>query len=207
MSASASPRADRAPEAPRRPRARLVVISGASGVGKTSVAARLLTDPRFGRVVTATTRASRQGEVDGRDYWFLDAKDFRERLARGEFLEHAEVHGHLYGTPRTGPDRILAQGRHCLLVVDVQGAENIRRAGVDALFVFLRAPNEEELRRRLEGRAQDGRDAIEVRLAASRREEREAGRYDLVVVNDSVEETAQRIAKAVGVDLASPGTP
>src|SRR5262249_18729667 len=115
----------------------LVVLSGPSGVGKTSVAERLLAQPGFARAVTATPRAPRKGERDGVDYVFLDEPTFRARVARGDFLEHAEVHGKLYGTPRESVDGVLRRGLACLLVIDVQGAAALRKAGVEALYVFV----------------------------------------------------------------------
>ena len=140
--------------APSRPasRGRLLVLSGPSGVGKTVVGERILKDPRFGRAITATTRAPREGERDGVDYHFLTVEEFRRRLAAGWFLEHAEVYGRLYGTPVASVEDLRAAGLHCLLVIDVQGAATLRRQGVDALFVFLDPPSLDELARRLAGR-------------------------------------------------------
>ncbi len=104
----------------------LVVLSGPSGVGKSTVAERLLADAAFGRAVTATTRAPRPGEADGIAYHFLTESGFRERLARQEFLEHANVYGRLYGTPLASVHAVLDAGRVCVLVIDVQGAATLR---------------------------------------------------------------------------------
>src|SRR5262245_7961052 len=139
----------------------LVVLSGPSGVGKTTVAKALLLQPGFGRAVTATTRAPRPGETDGVDYHFLDEKRFRADVQAGRFLEWADVHGKLYGTPRASVARVLSEGKACLLVIDVQGAATLRSDAVPALYVFLAPPSAEELERRLRSRATDSAAAIE----------------------------------------------
>jgi guanylate kinase len=182
---------------------RLLVLSGPSGAGKSSLAERLLQDPRFGRALTATTRKPREGEVQGVHYRFLSESEFRDGLTRGSFLEHAEVYGRLYGTPRESPAEVLSSGRHCVLVIDVQGAASVRRVMPEAKFVFVKAPSVAELRRRLALRALDGAEAVERRLAVVERELAEAPSFDLVVVNDDLEKTARQIAGAVDVtDLA-----
>jgi guanylate kinase len=183
---------------------RLLVISGPSGAGKSSLAERLLADPRFGRALTATTRKPRSGEVHEVHYRFLEENAFREGLARGEFLEHAEVYGRLYGTPRETPTAVLSSGRHCVLVIDVQGAASVRREVPAAKFVFVKAPSVAELRRRLSLRALDGPEAMERRLAVVEREMAEAPSFDLVVVNDDLERTARQVAGAVGVNDLAP---
>lgn len=185
---------------------RLVVMSGASGAGKTSVAYRLLEDPRFERAVTATTRAPRPGEQDGVDYHFLAEATFRSRWAADGFLAPAEVYEHLYGTPRENVERIRASGRHCLLVIDVQGVEDLKAQAVEALYVFVDAPSFEELERRLRGRGDDAADRIEARLAAARAELDKKDLFDQVLVNDDVDRAARELAAWLGVeDLASEG--
>jgi len=185
-------------------RGRLLVISGPSGAGKSSIAERLLADPRFGRAITATTRKPRPGEVDGVDYRFLAETAFREGLSKGAFLEHAEVYGRLYGTPRESPEAVLASGRHCVLVLDVQGAASVRALVPEAQLVFVKAPSLDELRRRLATRGLDGADAIDRRLARVDEELAQAGSFDLVVVNDDLERTVRHIAATVGVNDLAP---
>ena len=175
----------------------LVVLSGASGVGKSAIAGRLLRLPEFARTVTATTRAPRPGERDGVDYHFLTDAAFREKVAKGEFLEHAEVHGRLYGTPRDAVEAIVGQGLICLLVIDVQGAATLRRNKVKGRFVFVAPPSEEELERRLRGRGTDSQAAISQRLATARHEMAQSASYDAVVINDDLDRVVREIAALV----------
>lgn len=179
---------------------RLLVISGTSGSGKTTVAEALLRDPRYGRARTATTRAPRAGEIDGVAYDFLTEEAFRAGLARGDFVEHALVYGHLYGTPRANLQAILDSGRNCVLVVDVQGVRNLRQQAIEAFTVFVEAPSPEELRRRLEGRNQDDPETIERRLVAAAKEREEAEDFDLVLVNDVVESAVRHLVARAGLD-------
>jgi guanylate kinase len=175
----------------------LVVLSGPSGVGKTSVADRLLATPGFARAITATTRDPRPGERDGVDYQFLAAPDFASRVARGEFLEHAVVHGRLYGTPRSAVDSVLARGDVCLLVIDVQGAATLRSAGVPALYVFLAPPSWEELERRLRSRGTEPETRVQARLATARAELARQDEFDAVIINDDLDRAVGQIARLV----------
>lgn len=181
----------------RSERGLLVVVSGPSGVGKTTVVERLLESTGYRRAVTATTRAPRPGEEDGTDYHFLDRDEFLAGVAAGRFLEHATVHGHLYGTPREEVERIVGDGGVCLLNVDVQGAAALRGTVEPALFVFLVPPSFAELARRLSGRGTEDRETVERRLAVAREELAREDEYDVVVTNDdldrAVAETAARI--------------
>lgn len=185
-----------------RDAARLVVVSGASGAGKTSVAQRLLQDARFGRAVTATTREPRGAEQDGRDYHFLTAGDFHKRLITGDFLAPAEVYGHWYGTPRENVEGILASGRHCILVIDVQGVEDLQGSDVEALYVFVDAPSFEELQQRLRGRGDDDPEKISARLRAARAELNKKDLFDRVLVNDDIDRAARELAGWLGLELA-----
>ncbi len=184
----------------RRTDGRVIVISGLSGAGKSTIASSLLRDPRMGRARTATTRVPRGSEADGVEYDFLTEEAFRAGLARGDFLEHAEVYGRLYGTPRANLERILASGRDCVLVVDVQGARTLRKLGFEGFYVFVQAPSFEELAARLVRRGEDDPEVIERRLAAAERELAEAEKFDLVLVNDDVDLATRRLADAAGVE-------
>jgi guanylate kinase len=183
------------------PARRLLVISGPSGVGKTTVVDGLLESAAFGRAVTATTRPPRAGEVHGRDYLFLSEAEFRTGIAAGRFLEHATVHGNLYGTPRDQVDAVITSGRTCLLNIDVQGAATLRSAGVDALYVFLAPPSWEALESRLRRRGTEDELVLARRLQNARDELGRQAEYDAVVINDDL---ATAIAQIEG--LAGRGT-
>jgi guanylate kinase len=175
----------------------LVVISGPSGVGKTTVVDRVLAKAGYVRAVTATTRAPREGEVNGRDYVFLDRDDFLSRVARDEFLEHATVHGNLYGTPRAHVTDILERGGVCVLSVDVQGAAQIRGKVGPARFLFIGPPSLEVLEARLRGRGTEDRETADRRLDVARAELARQDEYDRIVVNDDLDRAVEEVTATI----------
>lgn len=166
----------------------LLVVSGPSGVGKTTMVHRIR--ERLGGTfsVSATTRPKGPGETDGLDYLFVSSDQFEDMLQRGEFLEHAEVFGrHAYGTPREPVQQALDQGELIMLDIDVQGAMQVREHLSDAFMIFILPPSEDELYRRLASRGRDDTEAIERRFAEARREiDLATSRtiYDAFIVND-----------------------
>lgn len=164
-----------------------LVVTGPSGVGKTSLCRQILADREdvvFS--VSATTRPQRKGEVHGKDYWFYDEEEFARLAKKGEFVEFAEVHGLKYGTPRTQLDDWLRAGKVVLLDVDVQGGDSMRAAYPSGVFIFIYPPSLEALRERLERRAADSAEVIELRLGDAPDEMARYKDYDYVVVNDEL---------------------
>jgi guanylate kinase len=175
---------------------RLIVLSGASASGKSTLVERLLERPglRVKVSTSATTRSPRPGETPGVSYLFQSVEEFEKGLQRGDFLEWAEVHGHHYGTP-AGPVRAsLAAGICIILVIDVQGAMNVRRKVSNALLIFVHAPSPEVLEARLRSRATDDDATINRRLANARREIAQADRYDYQITNDDLERAVDELA-------------
>jgi guanylate kinase len=154
----------------------------------------LARDPRLWFSVSATTRPRRDGEIAGKDYLFLDRREFERLRDGGGFLEWFDVYGDLYGTPRAPVEEHLAAGDDVLLEVDVQGALAAREAYPDAVLVFIRAPSRQEQRRRLLDRGQDDPEAVERRLSQADAEEALAARFDAVVVNDDPDRAAEEVA-------------
>jgi len=167
----------------------LLVISGPSGAGKGTLYNRVLAaDPTFTFSVSYTTRGPRPGEVDGKDYCFVTEEQFRQMLDRDGFLEHAEVHGHLYGTPRQPVLDALEAGRSVMLDIDPQGALQVMEKMPGCVSVFILPPSFTELRRRLEGRATDAPEVIDQRIARAEFELTYAEKFDQRVVNDVLEQ-------------------
>ena len=173
---------------------KLIVISGPSGAGKSTVVSHAIQgreDVCFSTSVT--TRAPRPGEVDGREYFFIDRERFDEMVAKGELLEHAVYVSNCYGTPRAYVEEKLAEGLNVLLDIEVQGARQVRERMPEAIKIFVVPPTLEELRRRLEGRGTESAEAIEGRLVRARQEYGEATFYDYIIVNDDIDVAAQEL--------------
>lgn len=168
-----------------------IVISAASGTGKTSLCKRLLqTLSHTARSISYTTRAPRGEEKDGREYHFVDDATFDRMVADGEFIEWAEVFGRRYGTGFKAVEAQLSEGVDVLLDIDVQGGQQVQERLKDALLIFLLPPSMDELERRLVNRAEDDSSAIERRLEEARGEIRASEKYEYLVVNDDFDQAA-----------------
>lgn len=168
----------------------LLILSSPSGAGKSTLARRLMEwDPSLRFSVSATTRAPRPGEVDGREYYFKSRADFEAMVAAGEMLEHAEVFGNFYGSPKGPVESAMTEGRDTLFDIDWQGGQQIRNSslGRDVVSVFVLPPSIAELERRLRGRAQDSDEVIAGRMAKSQSEISHWAEYDYVIVNNDID--------------------
>lgn len=171
---------------------KLIVISGPSGSGKSTVVNRAIQgreDMCFSTSVT--TRSPRPGEVDGKDYFFIDPQRFQEMVERDELLEHAQYVAHSYGTPRAFVEQKLNEGMNVILDIEVQGARQVREKMQNAVLVFIIPPSLEELRRRLVNRGTDAADVIEARLQRAAEELKEADLYDYLIINDDLDTAAR----------------
>jgi guanylate kinase len=180
------------------PRHRLTVVSGPSGVGKSSVVGemrRMQPDIYFS--VSVTTRAARPGEVNGQHYHFIDRATFDKMVANGDLLEHAEFAGNCYGTPREPVERALRDGHPAVLEIELQGARQVRAAMPEARLVMLMPPSWEELVGRLTGRGTEQKEAVRARLAEAERELAAAGEFDVRVVNAEVRAAAEQLLDLV----------
>jgi guanylate kinase len=178
----------------RKPRPFLMVLSAPSGGGKTTVCAKVLQRlPWLKRCVTATTRAPRQGERNGKDYHFLSAAEFKSRIKAGGFHEWAKVHGNYYGTPRKEIDKALAKGQSLVLIIDVQGGAQVKKKDARAVLVFLLPPSIKALAQRLRGRGQDAPEVLTRRLRDARKELKASAHYDYIVLNDRLDHAVDHV--------------
>jgi len=177
-----------------KPKGLLLVVSGPSGAGKGTICGLLRKAlPDLAYSVSVTTRAPREGEVDGKDYFFKTVSQVKDMIFRGELLEYAQVYGNYYGTPKPYVMGLLNEGRDVLLEIDVQGALQIKKVFPDGVFVFVVPPTRSELRARGYNRGKDTEEVIEKRLKEATHELRYASKYDYIIVNDIAEKAAGRV--------------
>ncbi len=183
----------------------LIILAGPSGVGKNAVyrGAALLLGNIF-RSVSVTTRAPRTGEVDGIDYRFISEEQYNLMVERGEFLEHAGVHGNHYGTPRQSVQEQLAQGIDVVLEIDVQGMHKVRRERPDVVKIFLAPPSMPELEHRLRGRGTETDAAIIKRLRNARKEIEHIPEFDFLIINDNLDMAIEQLATIISAVRLNP---
>jgi len=173
----------------------LFVVSGPSGVGKGTINQKLFDE--FGDnvafSVSATTRGPREGEVDGKHYFFISRQEFENRIANNEFLEHAEFAGNCYGTPRSYVLKLLDEGVSVILEIDLQGAIQVKERMPESVSIFILPPSYEVLESRLRGRGTETPEKIEKRLAAAKHEMEMAHIYDYQIINDDLEAAYQQL--------------
>ena len=181
----------------------LIILSSPSGAGKSTLAARLRAwDPTLNFSVSATTRAPRPGEEHGREYYFHSREEFHDMVAKGDMLEHAEVFGNYYGSPKGPVEEAINAGRDVLFDIDWQGGQQVRASalGKHVLSIFILPPSIPELERRLYSRAQDSKEVIDGRMSKSRDEISHWPEYDYVLVNEDLDETEARLKTIVAAE-------
>jgi guanylate kinase len=178
---------------------KVVVVSGPSGVGKSTLVKMLLEKkfPNLVRSVSATTRDPRPGEENGVHYFFYTRDRFLQAIEKGELIEHAEIYGNLYGVPRAPLERMLADGKNVILEIDVQGAKHVRELKLPAVFVFIAPKDEKTLKARLEHRDTDGEDTRRIRLEQARKELAQKDSYDVIIVNDTLDLALKQLIEAL----------
>jgi guanylate kinase len=181
----------------------LFVVSAPSGAGKTTLVERLVEQaPNLKMSRSYTSRVARQGETDGVDYNFVTREGFEAMVAAGEFLEWADLFGNLYGTSAADTERVLESGSDVVLVIDVQGARQVRRRGVETTAIFVMPPSFDVLEQRLRGRSKDSEEAIQRRLRVARQEVAAFAEYDFLVVNDELGAAVDRLRSIVLAERA-----
>lgn len=179
-------------------RGHLIVISGPAGVGKGTLRKRLFDAiPDLVYSVSCTTRSPREGEVDGRDYFFISRDNFKTLISEDAFLEWADVHGNLYGTRASDVERAIASGASLVLEIDVQGAANVRRRIPEAIGIFIMPPSIDELKSRLVGRGSETDETLERRMADALGEIERADEYEHKVVNDDLDRASEEMVEIV----------
>lgn len=176
----------------------LLVISGPSGAGKGTICNEYLQSAKNTFLsISCTTRQPREGEVDGKSYFFLTKEDFLKKLDDNEFLEHAEVYGNYYGTPKSNVDKLLSEGKDVILEIDIQGALKVQENSSEGIFIFILPPSMEELKNRITKRGSETPESLIRRFKSAFDEINYVSRYNYAVVNTTVEEAVEKVKSIV----------
>lgn len=175
----------------------LIVISGPSGAGKGTICKALLDKNDFWLSVSATTRQPREGEVHGKNYYFIDREEFLSRIKNNDFLEYAEVYGNFYGTPKSNVIEMLENGKDVILEIDIQGALKVKEVFPEGVFIFILPPSMEELKKRIIKRGSETPESLMTRFKSAYKEINYVSKYSYAVVNDTVEEAVKKIESIV----------
>ncbi|WP_252230358.1 guanylate kinase [Clostridium sp. ZBS15] len=176
----------------------LIVISGPSGAGKGTICKELLEkNDNLLLSVSATTRSPRNGEVDGVNYHFLSKEDFITRIEKNDFLEHAEVYGNYYGTPKSNVDKMLDSGRDVILEIDIQGALKVKENTEEGVFIFILPPSMEELKQRIIKRGSETPESLMKRFKSAYKEINFVSKYNYAVVNDEVNVAVEKLEAVI----------
>ena len=183
----------------------LIVISGFSGAGKGTIVKKLLSDyDRFSLSISMTTRAPREGEENGREYFFVTKEEFEKTIAEDGLLEHASYLGNYYGTPKAYVEGEMAKGKDVILEIEVQGALQIKEKFPETILLFVTPPSAEVLKERLIGRGTESMDVVEKRLRRAKEESEIMDRYDMILINDDLEEAVKNAVALIDASKASP---
>ncbi|PJI06647.1 MULTISPECIES: guanylate kinase [Clostridium] len=175
----------------------LIVISGPSGAGKGTICKALMKKQEFWLSVSATTRAPRNGEVDGKSYYFLTVEEFKSKISEGGFLEYAEVYGNYYGTPKKSVCDKLDKGEDVILEIDIQGALKVKQNYPEGVFIFILPPSMEELKKRIIGRKSETEESLMTRFKSAYKEINYVSKYNYAVVNDTVDKATEKICSII----------
>lgn len=186
---------------------KVVIISGPSGVGKTTICKEA--DGRLKNAnlsVSVTTRPKSEEEIDGQDYWFISQQEFQERIDKGLLLEYAEVFGNFYGTPKEKVQESLEAGQTVILEIDVQGGQQVKAVYPDAIMIFILPPTQKELAHRMNNRGRDDLEAVEERLQEADDETAVAWQhYEHMVINDQLEQAVNEVVQIIEQDIGDKG--
>lgn len=175
----------------------LLVISGPSGAGKGTICKALIDKNTMWLSVSATTRAPREGEIEGKNYYFLPHDEFLSRIEKNDFLEYAEVYGNYYGTPKSNVKEMLENGKDVILEIDIQGALKVKEVFPEGIFIFILPPSMEELKQRIIKRGSETPESLMTRFKSAYKEINYVSKYSYAVVNDTVETAVSKIESIV----------